>query len=52
MTDRQIITSWLDQIGETDHSIVIRQCTEDKLAREYYKKMALGEFGKTNAGRE
>ena len=52
VTDRQIITSWLDRIGETDHSIVIRQCTEDKSAREYYKGMALGEYGDTNAGIE
>jgi len=50
LTDREIIKSWLDRIGEADHSIVIGQCTEDKLARAYYKGMALGEFGESNQG--
>ena len=52
MTDRKIITSWLDRIGEVDHSIVIGQCVDDKSARLYYKGMALGEYGDTNAGIE
>ena len=55
MTDREIITEWMDRIGEEDAAwkdSIIEQCTKDKLARAYYKKMALGEFGKTNAGRD
>ena len=52
VTDRKIITSWLDRIGEVDHSIVIGQCVDDKSARLYYKGMALGEYGDTNAGIE
>lgn len=50
ISDREIVLSWLDRIDEKDPSITIRQCTEDNQARAYYKKMALGEYGETNAG--
>lgn len=47
MTDREMIMAWLERIGETDKSCidtVIRQCTESREAREYYKKWAIGGF--------
>ena len=47
MTDREIISAWLERIGETDQlciDIVLRQCTESREAREYYKKWATGTY--------